>query len=254
MTIRDSFEVISPPWLTKRVAKRIGWTIGLALDGYRELVREGVKARMPGVGSADALPLIGADRQIERGPTESEESYAARLSGAFDTWRVMGNPRPLLEQLRAYFLPSPPPIRIVSDRAVWHEIDPTTAAVTRTRTSPVNWIWDTYSAGPTPRWWRGWVVIDSSAGPWSQWLIGEPGVLLGDGHTIGSTATVEEIESIRRIVRRCKPANVHVMNVCVTFDATLFRASNAPGGSMPNGNFDDYANRPTDAAYWEGVI
>lgn len=259
MTLRDGFRLISPPWLTRRVGERLQWTIGLALDGYAEAVREGIKARMPGVGTPEALPRIGNDRQIDRGPSESDESYAARLSAAFDTWRVAGNPAPLLEQLRAYFLPTPPPIRVVCDRSVWHEIDPTSSVVTRTKPTVPNWVWDTHAvhASPAPgapRWWRGWVIIDSSAGPWSQWLLGEPGVALGDGHTLGSTATVEEVLSIQRIVRRWKPAHVHAVHVIVTFDASLFEATNPAGAPMPSEDYEDFASRAADAAYWEGAL
>ena len=255
MTIRDSFAAIVPPWLAERVAARLQWSIGLVLDAHWDMVREGVKARMPGEGTDEALPAIGADRLIERGPSESAESYAARLSASFDTWRGAGNPHKLLEQLRAYFLPNPPRIRAVSDAGVWHEIDPITAAITRTKTSPSNWVWDGYSA-PTssPRWWRGWIVIDSSAGPWSQWLIGEPGITLGDGHTLGSTATVDDVTSIRRIVRKWKPAHVHVHDVIITFAETRFQPSDAPGVDMPAGDYADFAARATDAAYWDGGI
>lgn len=256
MTIRDSIAAIVPEWLDGFVAKRLMWSIGLVLDADWTLTEEGIKARMPGVGTPEALPYIGADRLIDKGPAESNESYAARLSSAFDTWRGAGNPYKLLEQLRSYFLPSPPALRVVSDNSIWHEIDPTTGDVTRTKVSPRNWVWDPFAADltDTPRWHRGWVIIDSSNGPWSQWMLGEPGVTLGDGHTLGSTATVDEVASVQRIVRRWKPQHVHAMHVIVTFDPTLFRTINAPGSPMPSGDYDQYDNRAPDAAYWEGAI
>lgn len=256
MGFRDSFARISPPWLAEDVSSRINYALGVVLDAMSDRVREGVRARMPGVGTPDALPFIGNDRQIDRGPSESATGYAARLTRAFDSWRVAGNARELLAQTRAYFLPSPPPIRIVNDRSVWHSIDPTTGEVTRSIASPPNWTWDddASSATPTPaspRWWRAWLVIDSSAGPWRQWFYGEPGVTFGSGLTWGSTATEEEVQSIRRVVAKWKPAHAHA-RVILTFAAGLFEASDAPGSPMPSQDYDAYENRSRDAAYWEG--
>jgi hypothetical protein len=250
MSLRDSIASTLVPFLAGRIAYRLQWSIALALDADWALLREGIKARMPGVGTPQALGYIGADRLIDRGPSEPAANYATRLSGAFDTWRGAGNPHKLLEQLRAYFLPDPHAIRVVSNASVWHEIDPTTEEITRTKAS--NWIWDAFTA--TPRWWRGWVVIDSSAGPWTQWFIGDPDVFLGDGHTLGSTATVSQVLDVKRIVRRWKPQHVHAMHIIVTFDASLFQASDAPGAPMPSGDYADSDNRSPDAAYWGGVI
>jgi hypothetical protein len=262
MSFRDSIKLISPPWLAGRVTERIGYAVGLVLDATNDQIREGVRARMPGEGTPDALPFIGNDRQIDRGPRESADSYAARLREAFDTWRAAGSARAMLGQLRAYFLgtASPPPIRIVSDRSVWHTIDNVTGIVTKyvPGSGLRNWRWDAFSsslASPpgSPRWWRAWVVIDSSSGPWEPWYLGDPNVSLGDGHTLGSTATVEEVTSIRKIVRKWRPANAHLVNVIVTFDAALFDTGNAPGAPMPDGDYDDYAARTLDAAFWEGA-
>lgn len=261
MTIRDSFSRGLPPWLLRRVAGRLLWSVGLILDTKNELTRQGVKARMPGVGTPTALPAIGDDRLIDRGPEEPEDNYALRLSSAFDTWRSAGNAIRLLENLRAYFLPNPLPLRLVSDRSVWHQIDQTTGIVTRQKGDDLgadNWHWDPFAAGSPPfRWWRGWVIIDASA-MWTQWLVGElpigSGVIVGDGHTVGSTATPEQVASIRRIVRRFKPAHAHVYSIIVTFVDGLFsqhkQLTDAP---MPNGNYHRLENRSTDAIYWQGA-
>jgi len=111
-------------------------------------------------------------------------------------------------QLRAYFLPDLVSVSLVNDSGVWHDIDPETLEITKTTTSPSNWLWDDYAKGAltddgpqsAPRWWRAWAIIDSSDGPWRQWEIGEPNVALGEGRTIGSTATVGEVEGVRRIL------------------------------------------------------
>lgn len=266
MTIRDSFSRGMPPWLLRAIGNRLFYSIGTVLDGVNSLLREGVKARMPGVGTPGALASIGDDRLIDRGPTEPDENYAGRLTSAFDTWRVMGNPYKLLLNLAAFFSPSIQGLRLVSDRGVWYTLDPDTYdaanpsddCITRRRGSDdagtTNWNWDPIAAGAPPyRYWRGWVIIDA-AGRWSQWHVGTDGVIVGDGHTVGSTATLEEVASIRRIVRRCKPAGAHVVSIIVTFVDGIFDASKTIATSpMPNGNYDRLDQRTTNAIYWAGV-
>lgn len=235
------------------MGRKFLWTIGLILDGAHDMLVDGVLARFPGYGTTEALPHIGNDRLIDRGPTEPDVGYASRLSRAFDTWRNAGGPYALLDNLRAYFEPTPIPVRVVSDRNVWHEIDPVTAEVTRTKASLFNWIWDPYSLLPAPRWWRGWVIIDASDGRWTQWLVGDPDIFVGDGHTVGSTATIGEVASVRRIVRRFKPAHMHCVNVIIAFTPTIFLPTDPPGAPMPDGDYDQLSSRSTDAIYWQGV-
>lgn len=259
MTIRDSFTRGMPPWLLEDIGLRFFYSVGTVLDGVNQLLREGIKARMPGVGTPDALPAIGNDRQIDRGPTESDANYANRLSSAFDTWRTMGNAYRLLDSLAAFFDPDIPTLNLVSDRSEWHKRDPD-GTIHHVKQGPgypsgANWVWDTLAAGAPPyRFWRGWVIIDA-AGRWTQWHVGTDGVIVGDGHTVGSTASIEEVASVRRIVRRCKPAGANVISIIITFVNGLFDYSYDPAveTQMPQGNYGDLSQRSTDAIYWAGV-
>ncbi len=261
MTIREGFARISPPWLAKDVALRLQWSVGLALDSIRENVREGIKARFPGIGAPDALPLIGADRMIDRGMLEPAATYAQRLRGAFDSWATCGSPYELLRQLRAHFLATPVTgIRVVSDRSIWHEIDMGTGVIARTIPGSPNWVWDAHSytvaSAGTQRWWRGWVVIDMPAGPWGRPVkYGTPGCVYGGGALYGmSGATRNDVASLQNLLRRWKPLNVHVVNAIVAFKSGLFVPGNAPGAPMPSGDYGDLASRSRDAAYLAGVI
>ncbi len=226
----------------------------------REKVRQGVKARFPGAGTPQALPYLSRDRMIYRGIDEPDATFAERLSGAFDSWQICGSPHELLRQLRAHFLATAvPSIRVVSDRGVWHEIDMSTGEITRTISSPTNWTWDSYSFevadADTQRWWRGWVVIDMSLGPWSPGPVyGTPGLTYGDGAVYGlSGATHNDVLELQRLVRTWKPKHMHCVHIITTFDAALFNPGDAPGYPMPDETFDEPSNRPTDAAYLEGV-
>ncbi len=262
MTIKDGVRPIAPPWLADGVGGKILDSVCDELDEIHSRVRQGIKARFPGVGTPTALPYIGRDRKIERGLVEDDDTYAARLPGAFDEHATRGNPHTLLRQLRAFLAGTAvPKIRVVNDRAVWHEIDCTTGVVTRTIAVTSNWKWDAYAKGVAPagtqRWWRAWVIIDMSSGPWAgPPAYGDP-ITYGDGTLFGlsgATATRENLERLKRLCKTWKPQGAHLVHIITTFDGSLFRPSNAPGGSMPAGTFDEPTNRPTAAAYLGGVI
>jgi hypothetical protein len=262
-TIRDSFFAISPGFAQDRIFRSVLWSIGLGLDAMRRHVERGIKSRMPGVGDPVTQPLIGADRLIDRGPREPETGYARRLTAAFDTWANAGGPYALLENLDAYFRPGRQQIMLVSDRSRWHYSfpDPSDSE------SPIqiqrqhgdaggvaNWLWDPAATGAPPyKYWRGWVIINA-AGLWTQWHVGTDGVIVGDGHTVGSTATYEEVSSVRRIVKRFKGAHAWAVNIIVAFSTGTFTPDSSTGtGDMPNGHWDQLDQRSLNAIYWQGV-
>lgn len=244
-SFRDDGVDLDPPWLQKPNGAGFMRSFRTVLDALVARTVESVKLPMPGEGSPTALGYVGNDRNIERGPNQTDDGYVAQLRMAFDTWRNAGGARTLLTQLRAYFAPSNgPPMRLVSNRATWHEIDPVTGVVTKT-IDGTNWDWD----GLTDRWWRGWPIIDVT-GLWELRLWGDG--IWGDG-VWGSTMTESEVISIRAIVAKWKPANVYVPNVILVFDPTLFEvADSAPPN--PNGNGEDPAWRATlDANFLTAV-
>lgn len=247
MALRESLIAISPPWLQSFWSSRVQYGPGLALDAVAQWMLEGTKAALPGLGTPDALPYIGRDRNLDRGPNETDAAFAARLSAAFDTWATAGTAATLLQQLLVYFAPSTAtPLRVVSNAAVWHDINLTTGAVTKTVAA--NWTWDALAS---TAWFRGWVIIDSSAGPWTVDLWSSTdGSVWGDGGTWGSNASLADVTAIRSIVDKWRPANVAVPNIIVTFSNTLFLpASSAPPN--PTGTSDNPAWRvATNAIYW----
>ncbi len=233
MPFRDSILAVSPPFLTEEggTAEAVQYAEGDAMDALADWMIEGVQASMPGIGTPDADYLIGIDMQIDRGPNELSPHYEVRLQKAVDSHAIQGSPPEMLRQLLAWFSPSTiTPLRLVSDSAVWHEIDTSTEVVTKTVVG-TNWTWDAFAwNGSAGRWHRGWVIIDSSTAPWTPKKWGD-GHKWGDGGTWGSSATVGEIAALRRIIDRWKPAHITCMNIIIIFDATEFRRTNA---SPPN--------------------
>ncbi len=261
--IRDSIKAVSPPWLADGTAEKYLFVIGLSLEGEQELATQGAKARIPGIGDASALSLIGADRVISRGEGESAASYARRLTRAFPTWRSAGSAGAVLRQIRAY-LPDPIVVRTVSNSGVWDTIEDTAVEdangdlpIEHVRSSPPDWDWD----GLTSRWWRAWVILYANGGvPWDNEGTWGDGAAWGDGGTWGSTATADEVASIRALVRQWKPAHCSVPWIIIVLDdPTLF---DPPGVRVPNGVWGAWSanvsgtqvpTRADTAIYWDGV-
>ncbi len=240
MPFRDSILAVSPPFLTEEggTAEAVQYAEGELMDALADWMIEGVQASMPGIGTPDADYLIGIDMQIDRGPNETNAHYELRLQKAVDSHRIQGSPPELLRQIFAWFSPSTvTPMRLVSDSAVWHEIDTSTEVVTKTVVGN-NWTWDAFSwNGSTGRWHRGWVIIDSTTAPWTPKLWGD-GHTWGDGTVWGSSnLQVAEVAALRRIIDRWKPAHITCMNIIMCFSSTILRRiDNAPPN--PNGTSD----------------
>lgn len=251
MPLRDSILAISPPFTAEEggTGEALQYSIATVLDGVRDWTVQGVLASMPGYGTNDALYLIGKDMKIDRGPNETDAHYIDRLQGAIDSHRVKGSPVELLRQLAAWFSPSvATPLRLVSNNAVWHSINPTTLVVTKTVVG-TNWSWDAYA---TVRWWRGWVIIDSTSAPWTPDLWGDPGTW-GDGGTWGSDATIDQVKQLQSWVDKWKPAHIHAVNIIVTFATTEFEVADASPPN-PNGDGESSLWRTThNAIFWNGA-
>jgi hypothetical protein len=248
MPFRDSILEISPPFLLGPIGTAIQYAEGTVIDAVGDHMIYGVEASMPGICPPDALSYIGRDMSMDRYPGDTDDHYATRLMRAVDSHRVHGNAAELLRQLEGYFYPSTlTPVRLVNSRAVWHEIDPTTLTITKTNVG-TNWQWDAYAA---TRWWRGWVIIDSSAGPWTADVWDNVGVW-DDGGTWDSDATLEQVTLIQRIVERWKPAHMVAKNIIVTFDVSLFERTDTAHPN-PNGDGEDSSFRaPLAASFWGG--
>lgn len=241
-TIRDTIAAYSPPWLRAEVGGTILRAFGVVLDALTAREVEGVKLRFPSVGSPTALGAMGNDRQIERGPSQTDPGYIVQLLSAHATWKYAGSARTLLKQLRAYFAPSDgPPMRtvfvhfdeVLGAKAVWHFITPSTGTVTKTKAA--NWFWKSewLYLVPVP-WWWGWVIIDGSS-LWTADYWDEEGTW-GDGGVWGSSMTYDETRSLIAIIRKWCPAHMCVQPVVVFAD--IFNTTSAQPPN-PDGQGED---------------
>jgi hypothetical protein len=177
-----------------------GRALGTLKDQHVDLAKQAVKARFVGIAPADALPLVGLERQIERGPGESDASYRARLLAAPDAWAWAGTTKGLLEYALA-------PAGFTNARVI------------------INADWA--AAGGVPPdgnaafWSRFWVVI-SAPHPWTRrtwnsgWLYGTPA-----GQTWDSDATASDVARVERLVKRWAPGHATAMGAFIVFGSSL---------------------------------
>ncbi len=91
MRYRDAIPtLLAPGWL--QTPKNAAWlrASGDVKDSLVERAKSAVKARFAATAPRDALDSLGSERQIERGPSESDTDYAARVAGAWETWQYGG--------------------------------------------------------------------------------------------------------------------------------------------------------------------
>lgn len=247
---------ISPRWLTNGVGGLVGYSLDIMKDAIAERTRLSLLARFPDFCPDDALPLIGRDRRVVRGISESRESYAARLKAFLDDWRYAGTPYNTLDRLAAYLGPLPK-IRIVNARGNWFTREPSGAKSYALNLG--NWNWD----GPVTasNWSRYWVIIYPN-GLWSQlpaW--GDSGAPAWGNNDVtwGSTATPEHVKTVRHIVRESKRAGSICENIIVSFNNAIFDPATPTATDGLYGHWSKNVGgvqvpaRHQDAIYWDGV-
>lgn len=269
--MKDYFRVarkkLAPSWLTTGEGELVGYALDTLKDAIAERTRLGLLARFPqndptGQTTApdDALAATGRDRRIIRGINETSQGYAVRLIRWLDDWKTAGNPFALMGQLAGY-TGHGPAFRTVDVRGNWYSVDADGNKLVLI--NQANWDWDAdpYALG---KWARFWVVIY----PNGLWLpgpkVGDPGFAIGaPAQTIGSTATSDQVASVRAIVSDWKPAGTRCVNIILAFDNTSFDPTTArDGAGLPDGTWrfgfkttgTRYVPaRLSTARYWDGV-
>jgi len=186
MSFRQYMIELAPPWLRGRWGEAWNGTVGLAMDMVAEGAMQAVKARFIKQAPADALPYAGTDRQIERAPGESDETYRARLLQAFETWQLAGTNKGILAALAVIGYPKAK-------------------------------IFESHDWFPTdPRWWRFWLVIDPPHA-FTSWKLGD-GTKLGMKLLGLDAKDKTALDLLRRVVRKWKAAHT----VCEKLIIVLF--------------------------------
>jgi hypothetical protein len=224
-----------PGWLRWGEGDGVLLSLSQLLDEYTMRLRDGIARRFPSY-AADAnddvaLAMIGKDRGIIRGRSETTEHYAARLV----EWRyprghrVRGSAFALLTQISEYF----------GGVQCW-TVD---ANGTRHARSAAGeeyfdygsaWDWDDR---PDEEVYRFWVVLDGSSFAGEQPDFGDPTLWADAGGTIGQTGVAaEDVRAMRRLMtgRAWRPAGTQPMWVIVTLTPILGTTLPAPDATWKN--------------------
>jgi len=223
-TFRQLFADLLPEWLSTGDGGLSAYALSTILDAFAERTRLGVLVRFPRSAPADALAAISRDRKILRGIGETAEGFAERCIPWLDEHRVRGNPFALMRRLQGY-AQAAVRLRTVDRAGNWYtlEADGTMSALI----AQANWDWD---GGAAAQWARFWVILYPTATnePWGPaanwgdgdlWGVGQWGT---PGATIGTTATVDHVADVRRIIADWKPAGTKCEWVITAFDAASF--------------------------------
>ena len=238
-TYRDTLRAISPRWLQRGNAQRLLFALGVHVDAFADALVAGLKQRLPGLYSPDALPLLGRERRIRRGLWETDAVYASRLLRWLDDHRRRGGPYALLAQLRATFAPSNFPIELLyyptallGGEARRYSMD-ADGVVER---DSVPWIPDD-DATHWARWWLiyHWPSPILGDGTWDDPGLWDPALSEGGGgQPLGvwdSDLTLDEVVALRTVPAEWNAA--HAFGYLVLLPATVEL------WDYPLGNWDD---------------
>lgn len=261
---RSLVRLLGPGWLVKdelpngkKIDSRVLYAQSLVFDALAKRVRDGILARYPVPADAkkgkpgapdDALPLLGRDRMIRRGPLEPRESIIGRLRRARKDHKTRGAAWPLLAQVQGFLAPRPTKVAIVNEHGTFwtRDIDGT-----ETQIEGTSWDWD--GADLDDNWARFWVIIYSESGvPFdkSPPLGPSAGTLGTPNKTVGTTATSQEVQGIRRVVDEWAPDGSVCVSIIISFDDAGFAPDSL---TLPNGTWGRWRNRNPNGRYWRGT-
>ena len=91
---------LAPGWL--QTPKNAAWlrASGDLKDSLAERCKDAVKVRFARLAPRDGLDQLGGERQIERGPSETNAAFAERVVDAWNLWHWAGTAQGVLLALR----------------------------------------------------------------------------------------------------------------------------------------------------------
>jgi hypothetical protein len=194
-TFRDAVRKLSPSWLQNNNGWKLMYALALHLDVVVDMVTFGVWLRFPNRYSPDSLGVIGRDRRIRRGPSETDEAYGNRLCFWLDDHRRRGNPYALLAQNHAYWEPTEFQMDMVyrSGRRFIQSEDGTEITV-----SDVDW--SNFDSIPA-KWARWFLFFYWPTTVHDDGMWGSGGLWGLDNGVWGSDLTVQQVADIRAVPR-----------------------------------------------------
>ena len=222
---------LAPGWL--QTPKNKAWlrASGDLKDSLAERCKQAVKVRFARLAPRDGLDQLGGERQIERGPAESNALFAARVVDAWNIWRWAGTAQAVLLALRDVGYPNAL-AEIVNGNQ--YGLDATGALDIQSLPS------GSWSCDATPDFWSKFVVLFPH-NPWGKQRVG------GRLDWVRPTSDDRRIEQIRRLVRRWKSAHSTCSDIAVINEGRTWdyphrhRTWNNQGGSWSGNDVMHFA-------------
>jgi hypothetical protein len=224
-------------------------------------------ASWPGAGTPTALPSIGRSRGIIRGQGETDASYASRLRGWLDRWRLAGSAEGIARALHEY-LGNHPRVRVIQRSRddvgllSWDTLWVTVGEDGTITREIAPWNWDgTSHPERNPAFWSDlWIVIYPT-----QWAHAPTWGAVGDtwgddGYGLGHDVSREEYDAVLGQIAQWKAAHTRVRAVVWTSDGSLFDPdvpSSGPDGTWGawggtgSGPRTASGREMTSCRYWE---
>jgi hypothetical protein len=251
---RRAFYKFLPGWLSSGDGEKVFASLGAVKDMYLERVRQGFEQRFPSRAGTSALRLIGEDRGIPRGRSETAEHYAARLRA----WRfprghrVRGSAYALLEQVSEYW--GGMFCQTIDNNGTLHQRSETGA---ESFSYGNTWNWD---GAASTNWARFWLILrpipDVAISAWPSWSTAWGGTTWGAATAAGYTwgqqgVTAADAAAMRRLVTpptvptggpAWKPAGTRAMYIIVVLED---HGAESPTAITPAGAWGTVAGRAT---------
>lgn len=223
---QNIFSFLVPSWLSEGEGGLVLASLGLIKDAFLERAEQGLDARFPTRTGPSALALIGDDRGIVRGRSETIEQYARRLIA----WRyprghrTRGSAFALLSQVVAYWGDAITFANTIDKSSNLHV---TLADGTESYFyGAITWNWD--GTPISPNWARFWLGITVSAtsgiGAWPDFDDPElwGGALNADVCVGIRGITPDDARAMRRLFtgRAWKPAGTRAEWLIVNLDGS----------------------------------
>ena len=220
-------------------------------DVLADVALEGLQAAWPGMGTPDALGLIGRTRGLVRWQDEPDSSYQLRLRGWLECW-ARARTREIAAQVHGY-LRSKPMVRLISRAGVWVSVD--RDGVLTECEAP--WNWDSISHPERSGWWSDlWMVVFTDQYPKRPGTLGSLPAH-DDGLGLGHMVPRVECDILRAWIGELKGAHSLIRAVIWCDDPTMFDPKNpvnVPDGTWGAWGYGDPSDCTRDlqhCRYWE---
>lgn len=199
MPLANILRSMLPAWALEGDGGAVAMSLALVIDDHAQRFRESVQAQFPSYAVPGALDIIGRERGIPKGRTETDAHFIARVKKWRTGHRRRGTAFALLEQVSEYW--GGMTCRTVDNNQTRNEH---TAAGVESYTFVTGWNWDGH-----PEWWsRFWLLLYAGAEhpeikAWLTLGAGAWGSLdptVNKNKTVGQQGvTTDDVAAIRRL-------------------------------------------------------